>query len=175
MRTRDRLDSDSEAITKAFEQRERSIMCRAKNFWKICSKFGKTSLFNFINENVTPAYQTPGIFIGDVLLPLGKQRYRHSNCGTKIHPKVAMACLRRELLTTARTNIKKGKDVLTWMDIERVTKWKWKEMTDSRNYIIPNPDQDNDNQILTTPPNIAAPQDPDILGSDSEEEIDNPF
>ena len=49
--------------------------------------------------------------------------------GTKIHPKVAMACLRKELITTARTNIKKEKDALTWMDIERVTKWKWKEMS----------------------------------------------
>ena len=94
--------------------------------------------------------------------------------GTKIHPKVAMACLRKELITTARTNIKKEKDILTWMDIERVTKWKWKEMTDSRTYVTPDPDQDSVNQDNQPPTHTApAEPEPDLLGSDSEEDEDH--
>ena len=90
--------------------------------------------------------------------------------GTRIHPKVAMACLRKELITTAQTNIKKEKDTLTWMDIERVTKWKWKEMTDSRMYVIPDLDQDDTPSQPTRPRDDDATQVPDILGSDSEED-----
>ena len=90
--------------------------------------------------------------------------------GTKIHPKVAMACLRKELITTAHTNIKKGKDTLTWMDIERVTKWKWKEMTDSRMYINPDPDQDDAPEQPSISQDNDATQEQDILGSDSEDD-----
>ena len=60
------------------------------------------------------------------------------------------------------------------MDIERVTKWKWKEMTDSRTYVTPDPDRDSNNQN-NQPPALVAPaeQEPDLLGSDSEEGEDH--
>ena len=98
--------------------------------------------------------------------------------GTRIHPKVAMACLRKELITTARTNIKKEKDTLTWMDIERVTLWKWKEMSDNRLYIIPDPDEDEDTlttRALRADQSNTITQEPDILGSDSEEDEEQFF
>ena len=98
--------------------------------------------------------------------------------GTRIHPKVAMACLRKELITTARTNIKREKDTLTWMDIERVTLWKWKEMSDNRLYIIPDPDEEEDGRADLAPRTNQLDthtQEPDILGSDSEEDEEQFF
>ena len=96
--------------------------------------------------------------------------------GTRIHPKVAMACLRKELITTARTNIKKGKDVIIWMDIERATLWKWREMVDNRTYVTIDPDQD---EVTPEPPEDPAsnnlPLEQDILGSSSEDEDDMEF
>ena len=54
-----------------------------------------------------------------------------------IHPKVAMACLRKEIVSTAQTNIKADRDTTTWMLIERTTKWKWQQMVENRVYIVP--------------------------------------
>ena len=56
-----------------------------------------------------------------------------------IHPKVAMACLRKEIVSTAQTNIKADRDTITWLSIERTTKWKWQQMVENRMYINPDP------------------------------------
>ena len=41
-------------------------------------------------------------------------------------------------------------------------------------YVIPDPDQDSDNRVTLPPdPDASAAQEPDLLGSDSEEDEDH--
>ena len=58
-----------------------------------------------------------------------------SKVAPPIHPKVAMACLKKELLEVAHTNMKALRDHTTWMKISRLTREKWQEMVENRLYV----------------------------------------
>ena len=54
-----------------------------------------------------------------------------------IHPKVGIACLKKELINAARTNIKADRDAINWSAIEEAVKEKWSELASHRNFTVP--------------------------------------
>lgn len=64
-------------------------------------------------------------------------RVTHEVSNSPVHPKVGLACLRKEIINTARTNIKANRDTISWTAIEEAVKEKWSELASNRHFIVP--------------------------------------